>query len=310
MGSERTQAQQMHARYYWGKYRKSDLITAFFFLLPAFAVFFVFKYYPLLDTLRISFTSWNFYAAPKAVGFSNYTKILASRTFRKILGNTLYYTFWSTGLSLLLGLLLALCLFKRNSYLGRSLKTMFFIPNITTASAVAILWIWIFNSSNGLMEIIYSLFGAKSPAWLLDKNLAIWTVITLGVWRSMGYVMTIYMSGLSQIDGAVYEAARIDGASDFQQAWYITLPLLTPTTLFLLTTNLISAMQVFDVVQVMTEGGPSNATNVMNLYIYQEAFVRGKAGSAAALSIILFVLLLVLTVVQRALTREGAVNHD
>lgn len=310
MGSERTLAQQMHAKYYWGKYRKSDLVTAFFFLLPAFAIFFIFKYYPLLDTLRISFTSWNFYAEPKAVGLGNYAKILSSRTFRKILGNTFYYTFWSTGLSLLLGLLLALCLFKKDSYMGRTLRTLFFIPNITTASAVAILWIWIFNSSNGLMEIVYSLFGAKSPAWLLDKNLAIWTVITLGVWRSMGYVMTIYMSGLSQIDGAVYEAARIDGASEAQQAWYITLPLLTPTTLFLLTTNLISAMQVFDVVQVMTEGGPSNATNVMNLYIYQEAFVRSKAGSAAALSIILFVLLLVLTVVQRALTREGAVNHD
>ncbi len=310
MQGEQTLAQQMHAKYYWGKYRKKDLVTAFFFLLPAFAVFFVFKYYPLLDTLRISFTSWNFFSEPKDVGLQNYVKLLTSRTFRKILGNTFYYTFWSTGLSLLLGLLLALCLFKRNSYGGRVLKTLFFIPNITTASAVAILWIWIFNSSNGLMEIVYSLFGAKSPAWLLDKDLAIWTVITLGVWRSMGYVMTIYMSGLSQIDGSVYEAARIDGASEAQQAWYITLPLLTPTTLFLLTTNLISAMQVFDVVQVMTEGGPSNATNVMNLYIYQEAFVRSKAGSAAALSIILFVLLLVLTVVQRSLTKEGAVNRE
>lgn len=310
MQGERTLAQQMHAKYYWGKYRKKDLVTAFFFLLPAFAVFFVFKYYPLLDTLRISFTSWNFFSEPKDVGLQNYVKLLTSRTFRKILVNTFYYTFWSTGLSLLLGLLLALCLFKRNSYGGRVLKTLFFIPNITTASAVAILWIWIFNSSNGLMEIVYSLFGAKSPAWLLDKDLAIWTVITLGVWRSMGYVMTIYMSGLSQIDGSVYEAARIDGASEAQQAWYVTLPLLTPTTLFLLTTNLISAMQVFDVVQVMTEGGPSNATNVMNLYIYQEAFVRSKAGSAAALSIILFVLLLVLTVVQRALTKEGAVNRE
>lgn len=310
MKAQRTLAQEMHAKYYWGKYRKSDLVTAFFFLLPAFLVFFIFKYYPLLDTLGISFTSWNFFSAPKPVGLANYQKILSNKTFWKILKNTCYYTFWTTALSLLLGLLLALCLFKNNRYSGRALKTLFFIPNITTASAVAILWIWVFNASNGLMEIIYGLFGAKSPAWLLDKRLAIWTVISLGVWRSMGYVMTIYMSGLSQIDGAVYEAARIDGASEAQQAWYITLPLLTPTTLFLLTTNLIQAMQVFDVVQVMTEGGPSNATNVMNLYIYQEAFVRNKAGSAAALSIVLFVLLLVLTILQRTLTKEGAVNRD
>ena len=310
MKAERTLAQVTHAKYYWGKWRKSDLITAFFFLLPAFAVFFIFKYYPLLDTLGISFTSWNFFSDPKPVGLANYARLLNGKTFWKVLGNTFYYTFWCTGLSLLLGLLLALCLFKNSRFSGQALKTLFFIPNITTASAVAILWIWIFNASNGLMEIVYGLFGAQSPAWLLDKSLAIWTVISLGVWRSMGYVMTIYMSGLSQIDSAVYEAARIDGASEIQQAWYITLPLLVPTTLFLLTTNLIQSMQVFDVVQVMTEGGPSNATNVMNLYIYQEAFVRNKAGSAAALSIVLFVLLLVLTVVQRAFTKEGAVNRE
>ncbi len=310
MKAERTLAQVTHAKYYWGRWRKSDLITAFFFLLPAFAVFFIFKYYPLLDTLGISFTSWNFFSDPKPVGLANYARLLNGKTFWKVLGNTFYYTFWCTGLSLLLGLLLALCLFKNSRFSGQALKTLFFIPNITTASAVAILWIWIFNASNGLMEIVYGLFGAQSPAWLLDKSLAIWTVISLGVWRSMGYVMTIYMSGLSQIDCAVYEAARIDGASEIQQAWYITLPLLVPTTLFLLTTNLIQSMQVFDVVQVMTEGGPSNATNVMNLYIYQEAFVRNKAGSAAALSIVLFVLLLVLTVVQRAFTKEGAVNRE
>lgn len=306
---ERSAAQKARSAYYIGKYRKSDLATAFFFLLPAFAVFFIFKYFPLLDTFRISFTSWNFFSDARYVGLANYEKILSNKIFLKVLGNTFFYTFWSTGLSLLLGLLLALCLFKSNRAGGQALKTLLFIPNITTASAVAILWIWIFNSSNGLMEIVYSLFGAQSPAWLLDKNLAIWTVITLGVWRSMGYVMTIYMSGLSQIDGAVYEAARIDGASEMQQAWYITFPLLIPTTLFLLTTTLISSMQVFDVVQVMTEGGPSNATNVMNLYIYQEAFVRSRAGSAAALSIILFVLLLILTIVQRMLTKEGGTNR-
>lgn len=305
MKPSKCDVQIMHRRYYLGKYRKNDLVTAFFFLLPAFFIFFVFKYYPLLDSLRISFTSWNFYAEPKHIGLANYTKIMHSKLFWKILKNTLFYTFWSTALSMILGLLLALCLFKNTSRGGKMLKTLFFIPNITTASAIAILWLWIFNSSNGLMEIIYSLWGGTSPAWLLDKDYAIWTIITLGIWRSMGYVMTIYLSGLSQIDGAVYEAAYIDGANEVQQAIYVTMPLLTPTTLFLFTTNIISAMQVFDVVQVMTEGGPSNATNVMNLYIYQEAFVRNKAGMAAALSIVLFLILLAMTILQRMLTNKG-----
>ena len=290
---------------FWKRYPKRDVLAAFLFLLPAFAIFFVFKYYPLVDTLRISFHSWNLYNPMRYVGLQNYEKLFASKTFWKILGNTFQYTIWSTFLSIILGLLLALSLYRRKSWLGRSLKTLFFIPNITTASAVAILWIWIFNPVNGLMEIIYSAFGATSPSWLLDKNLAMGVVISLGVWRSMGYAMTIYISGMSQISDDVYEAAQIDGASRGQQAWYITVPLLKSTTIFLATTMVIQAMQVFDVVQVMTEGGPSNATNVLNLYIYEEAFLRTKAGSASAVSMVLFVILLICTIIQRMVTREG-----
>ena len=222
------------------------------------------------------------------------------------MGNTFHYTIWSTFLSLFLGLLLALMLHKHNGLPGRTLKTMFFIPNITTASAVAILWIWIFNPSNGLMEIIYSLFGAKSPDWLLDVRYARWAIISLGVWRSMGYCMMIFTSGMSQISPDIYEAARIDGASEFRQAVNITIPLLIPTLMFLATTTFITAMQVFDVVQVMTTG--NNGTSVINLFIYQVAFVKSKAGRAAAASIILFVILLVCTIIQRKVAqgRENA----
>lgn len=294
---------------FWKKYPKQDVLTAFLFLLPVFAVFFVFKYYPLVDSFRISFYSWNLYSPMRPVGWQNYERLFANKTFWKVLGNTFQYTFWTTFLSILIGLLLALCLYRRKSWVGRSLKTLFFVPNITTASAVAILWVWIFNPVNGLMEIIYSAFNATSPAWLLDKHLAMWTVIMLGVWRSMGYAMTIYISGMAQIGDEVYEAARIDGASQGQQARYITIPLLKDTTLFLATTMFIQAMQVFDIVQVMTEGGPSNATNVMNLYIYQEAFVRSKAGSAAALSMVLFLILFLCTIIQRIVTRERGNGH-
>ena len=297
----KTNSSRIHStRLKIGKYYINDLLTAFFFLLPAFVVFGVFKYYPLINNLAISFTSWDFFGAKTPVGWANYTKLLDSSLFWKALKNTFHYAVWSTSLSLILGLLLALMLHKHNSLMARGLKTLFFVPNITTASAVAILWIWIFNPSNGLMEIVYSLFGAKSPAWLLNAKYARWAIISLGVWRSMGYAMMIFSSGISQINEEIYEAAKIDGASELRQALNITVPLLIPTILFLATTTFITAMQVFDVVQVMTSG--NGGTSVINLFIYQEAFTKHRAGRAAAASMILFVILLVCTVIQRKIT--------
>lgn len=285
-----------------GKYHTRDILTAVAFLCPTIIVFGVFKYYPLLDNFFISLTSWDFFGPRNYVGFSNYTRLFKSSIFWNVVKNTFHYALWSTFLSILLGLMLALMLAKRNDPAGRTLKTMFFIPNITTASAVAILWIWIFNPSSGLMEIIYSLFGAQSPDWLLNAKYARWAIISLGVWRSMGYSMTIFASGMAQISDDIYEAARIDGASELRQIFSITIPLLAPTVKFLGTTTFITGMQIFDAVQVMTSG--NNGTSVLNLYIYQEAFVKSHAGRAAAASVFLFVVLLICTAIQRLITER------
>lgn len=290
-----------------GKYNKLDLMFVFLFLLPVVIIFGVFKYYPLIDNFFISFTSWDFFTPRRFVGLTNYKRLFSSVIFKRVFFNTIHYTFWSTLLSVGLGLFLALILTKHNKFLGRMLKTMFFIPNITTASAVAILWIWIFNPSNGLMGLIYSLFGAKSPAWLLDVKYARWAIVSLGVWRSMGYCMMIFSSSISQISNEIYEAAQIDGASELRQATHITIPLIMPTVTFLTTTTFIAAMQVFDVVQVMTGG--NNGTSVLNLFIYQEAFAKNNAGRAAAASIILFVMLLACTIIQRILTERRESSH-
>lgn len=299
--------QRRNPRLRIGKYYTSDVVTAFLFLLPTAIVFGVFKYYPLVDNFLISLTSWDFFGPRNYVGLDNYTKLFKSSIFWNVVRNTFHYAIWSTFLSLLLGLILALLLARRNSFAGRTLKTMFFIPNITTASAVAILWIWIFNPSSGLMEIIFSLFGAKSPDWLLNAKYARWAIISLGVWRSMGYSMTIFASGMAQISDDIYEAARIDGASELRQAFSITIPLLVPTITFLGTTTFITGMQIFDAVQVMTSG--NNGTSVLNLYIYTEAFVKSHAGRAAAASVFLFAVLLVCTVIQRLITERKENGH-
>ena len=300
-------SQRRNPRLRIGKYYTRDVVTAFLFLLSAMIVFGVFKYYPLVDNLMISLTSWDFFGPRRYVGLDNYARLFKSSIFWNVVKNTFHYALWSTFLSLLLGLLLALLLAKRNSWAARGLKTMFFIPNITTASAVAILWIWIFNPSSGLMEIIYSLFGAKSPDWLLNAKYARWAIISLGVWRSMGYSMTIFASGIAQISDDIYEAARIDGASELRQAFNITIPLLVPTLTFLGTTTFITGMQIFDAVQVMTSG--NNGTSVLNLYIYQEAFVKSHAGRAAAASVFLFAVLLVCTIIQRLITERKENRH-
>lgn len=285
--------------------KHDEVVVAYLFLLPLLLIFIVFKYYPLIDNIRISLTSWNLMSTKKPfVGLSNYTSILSSPLFWKILSNTFFYTFWSTIISVVLGFLVAVSLYPKRGTRVNILKTLFFIPNITTASAVAILWMWIFDPDFGLSGQIFNFFGLQSPRWLLTPGYAKWIVISLTVWRSIGYVMLIYASGLSNISEEIYEAACIDGASPRQTMIKITIPLLAPTTYFLLLTSFIQAMQVFDIVSVMTGGGPFNTTNVMNLYIYQTAFARFRAGTAAALSVILFIILLTFTVIQRFVSEK------
>lgn len=283
--------------------RSGEALVAAAFLAPAFLVFGLFKYYPLLNNFYLSLTSWNFFSpVKKFVGLANFRTILASDQFRQVLGQTVFYTFWSTLLSIVAGFALAAALFRKRGVAGTALRTLFFIPNITTASAVALLWVWIFDPEAGLAGRIFALFGAVSPRWLLTPEYAMWIVISLSVWRSVGYVMLIYHSGMSGIPGEIYDAASIDGAGVFQKLARITIPLLRPTTFFLTVTSFISAMQVFDIVSVMTGGGPYGTTMVMNLYIYQTAFVKARAGYASALSTILFLILLVVTVLQRKLS--------
>ena len=290
--------------------KHGDGLTAFLFLLPAALILIVFKYWPLIDNFKLSATSWNLFTAPKNVGLANYRAIFKSETFWKILRNTFQFTIWSTLFSIAAGFLIAICLHGKKGKWPAVLKTMFFIPNITTASAVALLWKWIFDFDYGLMGQLFAAFGKESPKWLLDPKLAMWVIISLSVWRSMGYVMLIYNSGLAGISDDIYEAASIDGASKIRSVFSITLPLLKPTTYFLMITTFIQSMQVFDIVSVMTNGGPYGSTNVLNLYIYQMAFQQNKAGYASALSVILFLILLIAVVIQRKVSGKKEESYE
>ncbi|MCL4560924.1 MAG: sugar ABC transporter permease [Chloroflexi bacterium] len=284
--------------------RRADYLTAILFLAPSLIVFGVFVYYALGFNLYLSFTSWNFLSSTKTfIGLENYQRMIADPRFWKVIVNTFYFSIATVAFSLLFGLVLALILNQKMS--GRGLlRVIFFSPYITTTSALALLWIWIFDPNYGLMNYALQLVGIGGPRWLTSTTWAMPALIIMTVWKTSGYAMVIFLAGLTNIPHELREAAQIDGAGPWATLWKITLPLLSPTTFFILFTLLISAFQTFDQVAVMTAGGPINATNVLNYYIYEQAFINYKAGYAASLAVVFFLILLGLTILQLRASRR------
>jgi len=284
--------------------RRNDLMIALLFLAPSLLIFTVFVFYPLIGNVYLSTTSWNFLSPKKTfVGLANYERLLEDPRFWDVAWNTVWYGIAHVALSMVLGLGLALLLSK--PLRGRSIfRMLFFFPNITTTSAVALLWIWIYDPRYGLLNYFLGLFGIQGPHWLLDADWAMWALIIFSTWRTAGYVMLIYLGGLLSIPRDFYEAAQIDGAGPIQVFLKITFPLLSPTTFFLVVTSLIASFQVFDAVAVLTRGGPAGATKVMNYQIWQKAFVEFNAGQASAMATILFIAILALTLMQNVLSKR------
>lgn len=282
---------------------RGDLITAVLFLLPSLIVFGVFVYYALGFNLYLSLTSWNFLSPVKDfVGLNNYREMFTDRRFWTVAWNTAYFAVATVAITTVLGLFLAVLL-KQALPLRGLFRTIIFSPYVTTTAAIALLWIWIFEPSYGIMNYGLSLIGIEGPRWLTSTTWAMPALIIMNVWRTTGYAMAIFLAGLTNIPRELHEAAEIDGAGRLAAFWHITLPLLSPTTFFIVVTSLISSFQVFDQVAVMTLGGPADSTKVFNYYIYQQAFIAFRAGYAAAVSTVLFLLLLVFTVIQLRLSR-------
>jgi multiple sugar transport system permease protein len=179
-----------------------------------------------------------------------------------------------------------------------------FSPYVTTVAAISLLWVWIFDPTHGLMNYLLSLVGIDGPRWLSTTTWAMPALIIMRVWRVMGYNMVIFLAGLTSISQEFYDAATVDGAGRWHTFRHITLPLLSPTTFFLLVTSLIGALQVFDSVAVMTQGQPAGATRVFNFYIYQRAFVMMRAGYASTIAMVLFAIIISLTILQLRLSQR------
>ncbi len=280
------------------RYRSRERAKDFLCVAPALAFFLAFVYYPVVELFRIGFTNWNLIKDKyDYVGFKNWKWLFQGSGYEKLLASlriTFTYTFWEILITLVGGILLA-ALFNRESRAFSAMRSVLFMPRYIAISTSAIVFMWILNDQYGILNYVLGLFGAPPLAWLNSEKTALASVLVLTGWRVVGYGMMIYLSAMKGISPEYYEAAKIDGAGPFQRFRYITLPLLSPTTLFLFVTTFIASMKVFQSVDVMTGGGPYQSTNVMVFWIYELAFVDFRVDRAAVVSCLFFVILLAST---------------
>jgi ABC-type sugar transport system permease subunit len=270
--------------------------TAFLLLLPSLVGVVLFLVIPVIFVILLSLVRWNLLTPIQWVGLSNYVNIFRFDGFGHSLLVTAYYVILNIPVQTVLALGLALLLNSKRSGSGL-IRIIAVLPFLATPVAMGIVWNWFF-APTGIINQFLAHLGITGPAWLSNSATALPVVAFANIWQYAGYNMLFFLAGLAAVPTALYEAAALDGATKIQQFRRITLPLLRPTMLFVLVTGVIGSFQVFDTVYVMTAGGPGNSTQVANLNIYQTAFSGFRIGEASAMSVVLFLVILVITVAQ------------
>ncbi len=276
-------------------------ITGLIFILPSLLGFLVFFLFPVLVSLVLSLCKWNLssgFGNIKFFGIENFKAIMTDPWFTDSMKNSLIFTAVTVIVGICLSLVLAVLLTKM-AYFRNTLKVMFFLPYISSAVAVAIVWMVILQPTYGpLNQILRSIGIQQTPNWLADMHWALPALIAMYIWQNLGYNMVVYMAGLASIPTELYEAASIDGASGLKKFFSITVPMVSPTTFFIAIMGIINSFKVFDQVQVLTQGGPGTSTTMLALYIYREAFQFYNMGYASAAAWVMFVIIFAVTVIQ------------
>jgi len=287
--------------------RTLETLTNYLYLLPTIIGLLVFSAGAVVMSFWLSLSNWEgqtWFRNVPWVGIKNYAKAFSDPLFPKVIWNTTYYVLGSVPLNMLIGLLLAV-LVNQKLFGITFFRSLYFLPVVTSGVAVALIFTWLFAPQFGpINELLWRLFRIKGPDWLASTEWAMPTLIITGVWKGVGYTMVIFLAGLQGVDETLYEAARIDGASRLQVFLRITLPLLTPTTFFILITSIIGAFQTFVPTYVMTQGGPYYSTTTLPYWIYSNAFVWFHMSYAAALAYILFAMILIFTLIQWRLQQK------
>lgn len=290
--------------------RFQEAVCGYIFIAPVVIGLGIFYIYPFFQNFYNSFTDINNFNKAKWIGLGNYKELLSDPAIWQALGNTLKYVVITVPIGITLSLIIASLL--NTDIKGKSIyRTIYFLPSVTMSAAISMVWKWIYNGQFGLLNGFLQLFGAERRNWLSDPKLTFYMIMIVGIWCGVGYNMIILLAGMQGISKSYYEAAEIDGASSIKKFFLITLPLLTPTIFFVVVTAVIGGFQVFDTIYMMI--GKANiafeSTQTLVMIFYRNAFDYSRKGYASAISIFIFLIIMIITIIQLKLQKKW-VNYD
>lgn len=285
-------------------YSRKENLMGFLFILPAMLPLLLFWILPVVFSGGLSFTDWDMMSENiRFMGIKNYTSLLKDPGFAKVLKNTLIFAVGSTIPTIILGMLIALVM--NGARRGTDVyRTIIFAPYITPMVAVSVVWSWIFEPRVGILNYLMGLVGLPASQWLQSSKTAMVSVLIVTIWKSLGWTMIFYMEAIRKVPRSLLEAAAIDGANGFWRFIKITLPMISPTTFFLIIMSTISSLQAYDQIQVLTQGGPAGATRTLLYYYYQEAFRNFNTGKASAVALILVIITVILSLAETAISKK------
>lgn len=292
-------------RKFWINLSNSQTSAAWIFVFPALLGMLIFIIIPIFFSFGLSFAKWDLLNPIQFVGLDNYKEIFTEPLFGKILLNTVVFALATSFFGVIIPLILAAimnCKIRGADFF----KTAYFLPFITPMIVIGIVWEWIFDPNIGLLNKVLQVH----INWLYDPHWAMPALIIVSVWKLIGYNMIIFLSGFSGISNSMFEAAKIDGANPVETFFYVTIPLLSPTIFFVVIITAVSSFQIFDLIYLMTQGGPLDSTNVLVYAIYKNAFEYFNAGKASAIAYVLFVIILVLTLLQWNMRKKLVYNEE
>lgn len=274
--------------------------SVWIFVFPALIPLVVFWIYPILNSVYISFTDWD-YMSPSYhfVAFDNFKALFQDQRFYDALWNTVVFTVGTLVPTIVFGLILALLLQKSCKGSG-FIKFILFSPWITPTVAVSIVWTWIYNPDSGIANTILQFFRLPALQWMKSSQTAMLAVVIVTVWKSLGYAMIFYLSALEKVPGELYEASGMDGANRWQRFRDVTIPCISPTTFFLMIITMVNSLQAYDQIQILTQGGPSGSTRTLLYMYYQLGFEEFNMGQATAVAIVLILITVAFSVLQFA----------
>jgi len=285
-----------------------DVLTPYLFLCVPLIFFLIWVIGPMFYTFYLSLTDWDGISAPNFIGLGNFQKLFEDPVFFISLINNLKWIVSFITIPVIFGLVLAMAL-NRDIPGSKLFKAGFYSPMVLSLVVCGLIWSWMYHPANGLINSVLRLVGLTSWAkgWLSNKKLVMWSIIAVAVWRQVGYVMVLYLAGLQSVDPYLVDASKVDGANRWQSFRHIILPQLAPVTVIVIVISIIDSLRAFDLVSIMTRGGPFNSSSVLANFMYIEAFNNYKMGYGASISVILFLISLVFIFIylQRVLKSES-----